>query len=188
MCSCHMLFSFSFEKFLSITCASRFALIIKMTYTMMHYFFNNEVGITKSQKQLSLSSSRICLCVFFKLTTATNIRPCLILLCFLTVCKQKINFFWKTAVDDTCILFGKKLDLVDTTVLFFFKWVMKPFQLAFIIFSMKFCTCYKSSIAFGMETMFLVSYLWQCCIVIFQFLFLPCAENNFGFHESVTCK
>ena len=127
MYSCHMLFSFSFEEFLSVICASRLVLIINMTYTMIHYFFNNEVGITKSQKWLSLCSSSICLCVFFKLTTATEIKPCLILLCFLTVCKQKIHFSWKTPVDDTCIYFGKKLDLVDTTVIFFFKWLVKLF-------------------------------------------------------------
>ena len=52
------------------------------------------------------------------LIVETEIKLCLILSGFLTICKQKIHFFWKTPVDGTWIFFGEKLHLVDAAVRF----------------------------------------------------------------------
>ena len=40
------------------------------------------------------------------LIVVTETKLCLISLCFLPVCKQKMHYTWKTPVDDTWISFG----------------------------------------------------------------------------------
>ena len=61
-------------------------------------------------------------------------------------------------------LFDEKLDLIDTTVPFF-KWLVKLFYLVFMIFSIRFWKCYKSSIAFNMKTMMMMMMNCFCGMV-----------------------
>ena len=60
------------------------------------------------------------LCFFSNLIAATEIKLCLILLCFLTICKQKIHLFWKTQVDDTWSFLVKILILPTQQYFFLF--------------------------------------------------------------------